>query len=147
MIILTPGIQVLVALPKNEKRRENIRKIPENVPTDSTIVVLAILQKKFSCLRPKFFRSLSQNIKKSFFSENKNFSSSFSLDKKKARKRKQFQNRHFSWKWSYRHWKRSFRNFAETFLPFRRNSSIQCQKPFEKINFSSNKACFPQKIT
>ena len=26
MIILTPGIQVLMALPKNEKRRENIRK-------------------------------------------------------------------------------------------------------------------------
>ena len=122
-------------------------KIPENVPTDTSIVVLAILQKKFSCLRPNFFRSLSQNIKKLFFSENKKiFLKSFPGHEESKKKRKQIQNRYFSLKWSYRHWKRSFRNFAETFLPFRRNSSIQCQKPFEKINFSSNKACFPQKI-
>ena len=68
MIISTPVMQVLTALPKNEKWRENNQKNPQNVPIDTSIAILAIRQKNIPCLSPKFFRSLSQNIIKiSFF--------------------------------------------------------------------------------
>ena len=46
--------------------------------------------------------------------------------------------------WTYRHWECSLKKIAEKFLPFSRISFIQCQKPFEKIGLSGNKACFPQ---
>ena len=53
---------------KWKMKRKKSKINPQNVPIDTLIAILAIRQKNIPWLRPKFFRSLSQNIIKiSFF--------------------------------------------------------------------------------